>query len=198
MILGITGGISTGKTSAASVVAGFGVRIVDADAISHYLAGYEPSVLAAIHEHFGGQVFHPYGALDRQALAEIVFADEQERAALEDILHPPITAVLRANVEWATVSGNPLVVVAPLLIEASLTSLAGRLWVVSCSPERQLERLCAKTGLSPEQATRRIEAQMPLEQKKKHADTVIENDGTLEELNETVAREWNALFATHA
>lgn len=195
MILGITGGISTGKTSAADVVARSGVRIIDCDEISHYLTCYDPTILSAIYEHFGSRVFHRYGQLKRSELSAIIFTDEQERQALERILHPPIKAVVQANIETALDHDEPLVVVAPLMIEAGMTGQVDRLWVVACSAERQLDRLCRRSGIDAERAQQWIAAQMPLEEKEKYADTVIRNDGSLEEFQAAVAREWDALVA---
>jgi dephospho-CoA kinase len=195
MILGITGGISTGKTTAARVVSQSGVRIIDCDEVSHYLTDYDATVLTAIYEHFGSRVFRPYGSLDRTALGRIVFSDDRERRTLEQILHPPIKAVVQANIETAHAYDEPLVVVAPLLIEANMTGDVDRLWVITCSPERQLERLCARSGIEVEEARTWIASQMSLEEKEKYADTVIYNDGTLEEFREAVARAWDAFVA---
>jgi dephospho-CoA kinase len=195
MILGITGGISTGKTTAADVVARSGVRVIDCDEISHYLTGYDPTILSAIYEHFGSRVFQRYGQLRRAELSTIIFTDEKEKQALERILHPPIKAVVQANIETALDHDEPLVVVAPLLIEAGMTGQVDRLWVVACTAERQLERLCRRSGIDAERARQWIAAQMPLEEKEKYADTVIRSDGSLEEFQATVAREWDALVA---
>jgi len=195
MILGVTGGISTGKTTAALEIAKSGVRIIDCDDISHYLTSYDPTVLTAISAHFGAQVFKPYGALNRAVLAGIVFNDEQKRRALERILHPLIKAVVCANTEAAEASDEPLVVVAPLLIEAGMAGDMDRLWVISCSPENQLKRLLQRSSVDPEQAQKWIAAQMPLAEKEKYADTIIRNDGTQEEFRAAVAHHWEAFLA---
>lgn len=195
MILGITGGISTGKTTAANEIAKTGVRIIDCDEISHYLTAYDPTVLTAIYEHFGDRVFRSHGALNRVELATIVFNDEAERRSLERILHPLIKAVVRANIEAAEVTERPLVIVAPLLIEAAMAGDVDRLWVVSCSAENQLKRLCSRSGIDPVQAKQWIAAQMPLKEKEKYADTVINNDGTSEEFRTAVAVHWSELLA---
>jgi dephospho-CoA kinase len=195
MLVGITGGISTGKTTAAQVIARSGVRIVDCDEISHYLTAYNTVVLTAIREHFGPQVFYPLGALNRSALAGIVFSREDERRTLERILHPAIKAVVSANIEDAAASERHLVVVAPLMIEAGMAGDMDRLWVITCNADHQLARLCARTGASPEDAQRWIAAQMPLSEKEKYADTVIRNDGTIEDFKAAVDREWQAVLA---
>lgn len=195
MILGITGGISTGKSTAAAVVANSGVRIIDCDEISRYLTSYDTTILTAIYEHFGSRVFKRFGQLKRTVLAQIVFADDRERQALERILHPSIKAIVQANIETALDHNEPLVIVAPLLIEAGMAGQMDRLWVVSCSPENQLLRLCRRAGITPAEAQLWIAAQMSIEEKEKYADTVIRNDGTIEEFQADVANEWAALVA---
>lgn len=193
MIVGITGGISTGKSTAADVIARQGVKIVDCDEISHFLTTYETSIITAIREHFGEEVFRPLGALDRTALANVVFNDEVERKALERILHPPIKAWVRANIEHAEEQEVPLVVVAPLLIEAGMTTDVDKLWVVTCSAENQLKRLCQRAGIEEEKARTWIEAQMSLAEKEKYADFVLTNDGSIDEFTAEVAAAWDAL-----
>jgi dephospho-CoA kinase len=195
MILGITGGISTGKSTAADVVAQSGVRVIDCDEISRYLTSYDSRILTAIYEHFGTRVFQPFGQLKRPDLASIVFNDERERRALERILHPTIKAIVQENIETALDHSEPLVVVAPLLIEAGMAGQMDRLWVIACSPENQLIRLCRRSGIDPDEGRKRIAAQMSIDEKEKYADTVIRNDGTLEEFQAAVAREWAALVA---
>lgn len=193
LIIGLTGGICSGKSTVSAAIAALGVRVADSDEISHYLTAYDPMILNAIAERFGSGVFHESGALDRGALGRVVFAGEDERRALEQILHPPIIEVLKCNIDWARQARKPLLVVVPLLIEAGLQSLVDRVWVVVCSRNNQLNRLMERGGKSSVEAGKWIDAQMALEEKKKLADTVIENDGTIDELKEAVRREWQAL-----
>lgn len=193
MIVGITGGISTGKSTAAGVIARQGVKITDCDEISHFLTTYETSIITAIREHFGDRVYHDYGALNRAALADIVFTDEAEKKALERILHPPIKAWVRANIDLAEELEQPLVVVAPLLIEAGMTTDVDKLWVVTCSEENQLKRLCSRAGISEDTARTWIKAQMSLNEKEKYADHVLRNDGSIEEFTTQVGAAWDAL-----
>lgn len=190
MILGITGGIGTGKTTASNVIAAQGVRIIDCDEISHYLTAYDPTVITAIREHFGSDVFSKHGSLNRTAIATVVFNDEQERRALERILHPPIKAAVQANIELAQSMETLLVVVAPLLIEAGMTMYVDRLWVITCSSEIQLDRLCLRAGISREDASKWVDAQMPLDEKEKYADVVISNNGIIDDLVSSVKHNW--------
>ncbi len=193
MILGITGGICAGKSTAARVIDRLGVRIIDCDEVSHYLTRYEPCILEAILAAFGPAVFHRGGALDRAALASIVFGEEGRRRQLEAILHPPIKEVVTANIDYARQTQQPLVIVAPLLIEAGLHPLVDHLWVVSCTPEHQLARMRKHRNVDREQAQRWIDAQLPMEQKEKQANTVLRNDGSVEEFERQVLLEWRAL-----
>ncbi len=193
MILGITGGISTGKSTASDVIAKSGVRIIDCDEISRYLTSYDPTILTALFEHFGSRVFHRFGQLKRAELANIVFDDDHERLVLERILHPPIKATVLANIETAIDHEEPIVVVAPLLIEAGMAGMMDRLWVVTCSADNQILRLCQRAGITLEQARKWIDAQMSLEEKEKYADTVIRNDGAIDDFRAAVAQEWDAL-----
>lgn len=195
MILGLTGGICTGKTTAAQVLAKLGVRIVDADEISHFLTTYEPAVLQAIRVRFGGVVFHPYGALNRAALGDIVFNDEYERKALEAILHPPILAIQRDAMEYARTEGYPLVVVAPLMFEAGVAGEMDRVWVISCTEANQIKRLRERTGLTEDEARRRIATQMSLKVKEQYASRVIHNNASPEELAILIKHAWEAFVA---
>jgi dephospho-CoA kinase len=195
MILGITGGISTGKSTAADVIAKSGVRIIDCDEISRYLTNYDATILTALFEHFGSRVFHRFGQLRRAELANIVFDDDHERQVLERILHPSIKATVLANIETAIDHDEPIVIVAPLLIEAGMAGMMDRLWVVTCSSDNQIKRLCQRAGITPEQALKWTNAQMSLEEKEKYADTVIRNDGAIDEFRAKVALEWDALVA---
>jgi len=198
MILGITGGISTGKSTAAAVIARKGIRVIDCDEISNFLTSYETSVLNAIYEHFGPKVFHEKGALNKAALAREVFTNEAEKSVLERILHPPIKAWVRANIEVAEEMSIPLVVVAPLLVEAGMTTDVDVLWVISCSDDKQMERLCKRSGLSESEARTWVAAQMSVAEKEKYADTVLNNDGTIEELKLKVEQAWDELVGHRA
>jgi dephospho-CoA kinase len=196
MILGVTGGIGTGKTTAAQVLARNGVRVIDCDEIARYLTVYDPTVLDAIAAHFGTKVFFAGGALNRAALAEVVFQDGLERHALEQVLHPPIMAVVRSSCAAARAAGYPAVVVAPLLIEAGMAGDVDRVWVVSCSEQVQIERLLKYRGISETEARQRIGAQMKLAEKEQYADLVIRNDNSVEEFEAAVQRAWEAFVAT--
>jgi dephospho-CoA kinase len=193
MILGITGGICTGKSVATDVIRSLGVRVVDCDEISHYLSGYDPAILQQIAAALGDEVFQAGGALNRRAVAEIILADPRQRQRLEAILHPPIAQVVDANIAYARGARQHLAISAPLLIEAGLQDRVDHLWVISSTRTRQLERLHDRSGVDAETGEKWIAAQMPLEQKEQHADTVLANNGTLDEFRQLVKQEWHQL-----
>lgn len=190
MIIGLTGGICSGKSTAASWLAGQGVRIIDADEIARFLTLYSSGILAGIRDHFGESVFHKHGALNRKALASIVFADAAQRQALNTIVHPEVIAIQRENIAYARSLGQNLVLSVPLLIEAGEHTSVDEVWVISCSYENQLTRLMERDGISWQDARARIDSQMPLSEKLRYADRVIENNGTVQQLQDAVESEF--------
>jgi dephospho-CoA kinase len=193
MILGITGGICTGKSVATDVIRSLGVRVVDCDEVSHYISGYDPAILQQIAAALGDAVFQAGGALNRRAVADIILADPRQRQRLEAILHPPIARVVDANIAYARGARQHLVISAPLLIEAGLEDRVDHLWVISSTRARQLKRLHDRSGVDAATGEKWIAAQMPLEQKEQHADTVLANNGTLDEFRQLVKQEWHQL-----
>ncbi|MDQ3023748.1 MAG: dephospho-CoA kinase [bacterium] len=198
MIIGLTGGIASGKSSAADELARLGARVIDADVIVHYLSSYDPAILASIRATFGDSVFTASGSLDRAAMSRIVFDDAQQRAKLEAILHPPVMAIIKANIAAARSANQDLIVVVPLLFEGGYESLFDEVWVVTVSPEIQIERLMARGGLSSERAISMIAAQQPLGDKELLADRVVDNNGGPAELFQALQNYWEALSGNHA
>lgn len=190
MILGLTGGLATGKSSAADELLRLGARVLDADVIAHFISNYDPTTLYALRSRFGEAVFSRYGALNRQVLADLAFTSSFHRRELELIMHPQVTAVIAGNVKAARYAGEPLVLMVPLLFEGGLNQLCDKVWVISSSESTQLERLGKLRSIDEVQARLRIGAQMPLIQKESQADLVIRNDGTIEELHAQVRSAW--------
>jgi dephospho-CoA kinase len=185
---GLTGGIASGKTTVAAMFRELGARIIDADEIAHELLRPGSPVFAQVVARFGHGILNSAGEIDRPRLGEIVFADPAERAALDGIIHPAILA-RRNELLAAFHAANPAAVVisdAALIYEAHIESRFLKVIVVWCRPEQQLERLLAKTGLSRDQALRRIEAQMPIDEKRRRAGFVIDNSGTGDETRRQV------------
>ena len=186
-VLGITGGIATGKTSFTGCLAGYfpALRIFDSDAWARQLTNADPAILTAIREAFGSAVFDDNGVLQRSTLRTIVFADPDKRKALEAILHP---AIRRAWLELARnfreQDGNPwLAVDIPLLFETSAESHFDKIVVVACSAQTQMSRLMDARHITPDLAERMIASQLPLATKISRADFVVWNDGAREALD---------------
>jgi dephospho-CoA kinase len=193
MIIGLTGGIASGKTAVADELARLGAKVIDADQIVRYLSSQDGAILAAIRATFGDSVFDEQGTLNRPALAEIVFADSEKRRELEQILHPPVMAQIEENIAAARMANQHLIAVVPLLYEGGYQGLFDEVWVVTVKPETQIERLMARSGLSRERAMQMIEAQMPLSDKELQADRILDNNGSLTELHQAVANLWEEL-----
>ncbi|MCS6777948.1 MAG: dephospho-CoA kinase [Chloroherpetonaceae bacterium] len=182
-ILGVTGGVATGKSTVMRLLKARGVTVFSADEAAR--ATLTPEVLEAIAGAFGSEVLLPDGNLDRKRLGEKVFADPQARQTLNRITHPPVLRLLRAQIDAATVDlpGDTLVAVeVPLLYEAGLSDWFDSVLVVSAPEPVQIARLMARNGLTEAEARQRIAAQWPLQDKEARADHVIRNDGAPEQL----------------
>jgi dephospho-CoA kinase len=193
VIIGLTGGVASGKTAVSDELARLGARVIDADLIVHYLSSNDPTVLFAIRAIAGDGVFMPSGVLDRAALAAAAFADKSLLKQLEQIFHPPVLAAIEANIVAARQANQHLVCVVPLLYEGNYQGLFDQVWVVTVGRETQIERLAARAGLSRERAEAMISAQMLLSDKELLADRVLDNNGSLPELRQAVGILWEEL-----
>lgn len=200
ILLGLTGGIGSGKSTVASHLASLGATRVDADAIVHELQAPGEPVFEAILAEFGKEVRAPDGTLDRAALGHIVFRDSEARQRLGLLTHGPVVAEMGRRAQQALNAGSPLVVLdVPLLFEGRRSGTGSgqaidyeKTALVWIPAELQLERTVARDGCTEDEASRRISAQLPIDEKKKWADYVIDNSGTREE----TARQVEALYAT--
>lgn len=183
MIIGLTGGMGCGKSTAARQWAEFGARLIDSDAVVRDEVLPDPAVVAAVTACWGTEVLDRSGAIDRGALATRVFADDGEREALEAIVLPRVYAVWRR--ELAAGAGQLQVVEAPLLFEQRLENWFDFTVCVASSADIQLARL-RKRGMSQALAEQRISKQLPLARKAESADVVLWNDGTEESLRKQV------------
>lgn len=190
-VIGLTGGIASGKSTVAHILERLGVPVIDADRLSREVVEPGTPALAAIVAEFGADLLDQGGRLDRARLGSIVFGDPAARRRLERITHPAIGA--RADELLATYrhAGEPVVVyMAPLLIEAGRAGLVDEIWVVYVDRETQTERLCQRDGLGPQEAGQRIDSQMPMEEKAARGRLVIDNRGTPAELERQVMEIW--------
>lgn len=180
-IIGLTGGIGTGKTTISNYLAQHHqLPVLDADIYAREAVQPGYPILSEIFERYGVAVKLPDGTLNRKALGEIVFNHPDEKQWLEQQIHPYVRD--RFQSELDSLIAPTAVLVIPLLFEAEMTDLVTEIWVVSCSPEQQLQRMMERDRLSLEQAQSRINNQLPLEEKMARADVVFNNSSTLEDL----------------
>ena len=194
MIIGLTGGIATGKSTVAEILSQLGANVIDADQVSRDLMGPGSPVFLRIVEAFGTPVLKADGSLDRAALGQIVFADPLLRRQLEEITHPPIWEELKTRMEASVTSGAPTVLMVPLLLENGRQGWVDQIWVVHIPEELQIERLMSRNGLTRSQAQARLAAQMPAQERLAQADVIIENSGPLESTVDQVRSAWNCLW----
>ena len=182
--IGLTGGIASGKSAVANAFARLGVPIVDADRLAREVVEPGTPALAAVLSEFGADLAGPDGRIDRRRLRALVFADAGRRRRLEAILHPAIRAAMAAEI--AAASGPYVVSAIPLLVETGQRDAVDRVLVVDCPPERQLERLIARDRESSDGARAMVKAQASRTARLAAADDVIDNSGSLAELETAV------------
>ena len=174
--VGLTGSIAVGKSFVSARLAELGCHVLDADRTAREVVAARTPGLNAVVEAFGAEVLLPDGSLDRARLGAIIFADAEKRALLNSILHPYIIAAQDEQLRrWEGVDPRGIAVVdAALMIESGGYRRFDKLIVVHCRPEMQIERLMTRDSLAREEAERRINAQMPQEEKKRYADFLID------------------------
>ena len=177
-VVGLTGGIGSGKTAVAAAFAALDVEIVDADALAHRLSAAGAEGFAAIRAAFGETILGADGELDRAALRRLVFDDVAARRRLEEILHPLIRAEAQRQVRgWRGVYG---IVVVPLLLEhAGLRSIIDRILVVDCPEDEQVRRVVARSGLNADEVRAIMATQLDRARRRASADDVLDNSGAI-------------------
>lgn len=180
-IIGLTGGIATGKTTVANYLASaYNLPILDADIYAREAVSVGSPILQEIVQRYGEEILLADGNLNRQKLGEIIFNKQEERHWVEGLIHPYVGD--RFLKEITLSPAQTLVLVIPLLFEAQMTDLVTEIWVVSCSEQQQLQRLMQRNHLTLEQAQTRIKSQMSIAEKVARADVVLDNSSTLEVL----------------
>ena len=186
--VGLTGGIGSGKTTVAAMLRELGCAVIEADPLAHEMIEPGRPAYDDVVRGFGSAILGPDRRIDRNKLAEIVFADPARLGRLNQIVHPRVTGEIQRRLAGFEKQGQPVAIVeAALLIETGYDQQGDRLVVVWCKPQQQRERLRAR-GMSDEQIERRMAAQMPLEEKRRLADDLIDNSGTLDETERQVER----------
>ena len=193
LLVGLTGGIGSGKSTVARLLEKRGAVVFDADLLAREAVEPGTPGHAAVIERFGADVLAPGGELDREALASIVFADPSARRDLEEIVHPEVRRLFAEGSEVYRDTDRVVVFSAPLLVETGMHTAFEILVVVSATVATQIERLMRQRGMSEASIRARIQAQAPLEDKAAVADFLVDNEGTLEELESQVERLWNDL-----
>jgi len=189
-LIGLTGGIATGKSTVSRyLVQTYHIPVLDADIYAREAVEPGSLILTAIFSKYGNKIKLPDGGLNRQALGDIIFNNPEEKVWLETQIHPYVRA--RFDEEINRIRAEILVLVIPLLFEANLTDMVTEIWVVSCSREEQVKRLKTRNGLNEEQAIARINSQFSLEKKKAAADIVLENNSDLDTLYQQIDAAFN-------
>lgn len=195
-VLGLTGGIASGKSTVARMLAACGAQVIDADQLARDVVALGSEALAQIAREFGPLVLNPDGSLNRTALGGIVFQDPQKRRRLEEITHPRIIAKMQAQLQALESQDQAFRVVldVPLLFETpEILRLCDYTVVVWVPESLQICRLMCRDGLGRREALKRIGAQIPLDQKRLLADIVIDNSGSLADTQSQVRELWDGL-----
>ena len=196
-VIGLTGGIGTGKTHVSRLLEDFGAAIVNADLLGHEVYTPQSEGWHAVVDAFGEQVVADSGEIDRRALGGIVFSDEKELLRLNAIMHPRIYALAEQRLSELAGQGTETAVLeAALLIEANWTPLVDEVWVTVSTEADIISRLQQRNGMDEETARSRINSQMPQSERVGHADVVIENNDSLEKLSEKIQNLWNSRVLT--
>lgn len=197
-IIGLTGGIGSGKSAASADLAALGAAVIDADRVGHetYLPG--TAGWDAVVAEFGPAVVAPDGTIDRKQLGAMVFGDPAKLMRLNAIVHPLIHQAIAARVAAATAAdqAQAIVVEAALLVEAKWDALVDEVWLVTARPQVIEERLVSQRGLDPAAIAARMRAQLSDSERAAHADVIVDNSGTREELRTRLATLWRERVVT--
>lgn len=197
VLIGLTGGVAAGKSLVAAEFVRLGAYLIDADVVAREVAAKGSPVFREIVAEFGSGFLLADGSIDRKALGNLIFSDANRRAALNRITHPAIRGRINELIEeYRRAVDRPFIVIdAALLIEGGLYKALDRVIVVDAPAETLIERMKLRDGLTEEQAKARLAAQMPLDEKRRCADYVIDNGGSREAALEAAARVWAQLKA---
>ena len=182
LIVGLTGGIASGKSTVSNLIKDLGITVIDADIEARLAVEPGEKAYQQIVEHFGGEILLEDGSINRPKLGDIIFNHQEERIVLNGIVHPAVRERMNEKKVAAIERGEYLVVMdIPLLFESELTDLVEKIILVYVDEKIQLERLMMRNHYSETEAHVRIKSQMPLIDKKKHSDFIIDNNGTVEQ-----------------
>jgi dephospho-CoA kinase len=197
LLVGLTGGIGSGKSTVARSLGARGAVILDADVFARDAVRSGSEAFTAVVERFGDEVVGPDGELDRPKLASIVFADRAALADLEAIVHPEVRRMIADKIQAELDTEHVVVLVNPLLIEMGAHRDCDVVVVISTEPETQVRRTVAR-GMEEADVRARLAAQLPIEERARAADVLLDNEGSLEDLDAEVAVLWGSLAARAA
>ena len=193
-VIGLTGGIGSGKSTVSGFLAELGAVVIDADKVGHKALKSDKDIRYAVEAAFGGEILTAGGGIDRKKLGSIVFGDLNCLSRLNQIMHHRMYGMVGDKLEEYRKRGVGVAVLeAPLLIEAGWTSLVDEVWVTVAAESTVLKRLKEKPGLSEEESLARIRCQLPSEERVKHADVIIDTDCSLDKLRMRVRELWQGL-----
>ena len=197
LVIGLTGGIGTGKSTVAALLASHGAAVIDADQLVHEGYAQDEPLRQAIVDVFGMDVLDADGSIDRRTLGQRVFQQPEALQRLNGIVHPWVYGRIQERLAALDAAGTAVVVLeVPLLLETGHRSLADTVWVTDASPETVTGRLQQSRGLTPEQVAKRIQAQLSPEERRRAADVVIDTNGSPEEVRQQVERAWATIQRT--
>lgn len=188
-LIGLTGGMGSGKSTVADCLRSNGIPVIDADVIAHKIMN-EESTLDKIHKIFGKNVFDKDGSLNKVKFSSVLFTNTVKRKKLNEFVHPKVWTEMMDETEKYVTEGSKVIFLdVPLLIESGWHTRVNETWLVKADYNERIERLSLRTNLSTEEIKKRIEIQMPESEKEEYADKIINNDGTIEETEKQVIEE---------
>lgn len=194
VVIGLTGGIASGKSVVSDYLNELGAHILNADLVGHRAYSPHTEVWEEVVKAFGSDIVGPDDEIDRRKLGSIVFGDPQALARLNQIMHPRMYKMMEAEIKDLQRDGHRVIVLeAAILIEANWTPLVDQIWVTYAPEPVVIQRLISRNNLTEEQALARIRSQMPPEERAKQGQVVINTDCTFEEVREQVAKHWQKL-----
>jgi dephospho-CoA kinase len=195
-LIGLTGGIACGKSTVSSMFKELGAVVIDADKVARHVVEPGQKALDLIAAQFGGSILNSDGTLNRKALGRVVFKDMDRLKALNSIIHPEIKRVIIEEVDQIKKSNqsNVVIIDAPVLLESGMDEMVDEVWLVYVDPEIQVERLINRDNISLSEACIRIKSQMPVEDKIKKSDRIIDNSKGLEYTMQQVREIWQEII----
>jgi dephospho-CoA kinase len=193
-VIGLTGGIGSGKSTVSRFLAELGAVIIDADKIGHEVYRPDTDTWRKLVKTFGRGILAADNTIDRKKLGAIVFSNEEELKRLNAIVHPQITEIIKKQIDdYRRKDAKVIVLDAPVLLEAHANNLTDEVWVVVADDDNVIKRAVARTGLREEQIRDRIRAQMSKTERIKNAQVIIYNDGTPEDLRGKIKKLWEQI-----